>query len=127
MSADGAMSSVRIFEFDDRGRLLATIKAGKATFGHNNAWELKDVKQRVSSERSTAAGERPEIQQQEPGRDVLADPAVQRHGLGRGAAQPGPHEPWTCSVHRHLRTTARARSYEILEFWRKVFYPLVTW
>ncbi|WP_298430652.1 LPS export ABC transporter permease LptG [Ottowia sp.] len=123
MSADGAMSNVRIFEFDDQGRLLATIKAGKATFGRNNAWELKDVKQRQFGE-GTAAGERPEISSKSL--PEMSWPTQLSNDMV-AAALLSPDRMKTVDLFqyiRHLQTNGQsAQRYEI-EFWRKVFYPL---
>jgi len=121
MNADGAMSNVRIFEFDPAGGLRSTLKAPRATFGGDGAWLLQNVQQRQFA---GDAAERPAIATQ-----TLPELAwsTQLSSDMVAAALLSPDRMKTVDLFqyiRHLQANGQsAQRYEI-EFWRKVFYPL---
>jgi lipopolysaccharide export system permease protein len=122
MAADGTMSNIRIFEFDDpTGRPLATVKAGRGRLATDGAWALEDVERRDYAQAATdAAGldiqRLPQwrwpttISQDMVAAALLSPDRMQTVGLFQYIA--------------HLQDNGQsAQRYEI-EFWRKVFYPL---
>jgi lipopolysaccharide export system permease protein len=122
LGSDGAMSQIRIFEFDTQtGRPLSTVQAARGSFGDGGAWTLYDAERRdfqqASAEQSGVHIERlPEwrwptaISPDMVAAALLSPDRMQTIGLFQYIS--------------HLRNNGQsAQRYEI-EFWRKVFYPL---
>jgi len=124
LSADGVMSQVRIFEFDDAsGRPLSDIRAAQGRFDPGGgSWQLHDVKRRVFE--PAAAAQQPavtieKLDQWRWSTSISPDMVA--------AALLSPDRMQTIGLFqyiRHLRNNGQsAQRYEI-EFWRKVFYPM---
>jgi lipopolysaccharide export system permease protein len=122
LASDGAMSQIRIFEFEaSTNQPLSIVKAAHGRFGGGASWTLYDVERR---DYSLAGGESPTV-------------TIQRLTEWRwpttistnmvAAALLSPDHMQTIGLFqyiRHLRDNGQsAQRYEI-EFWRKVFYPL---
>lgn len=121
ITPDGGMQDVRIFEFDERGRLASQTRAKSGEFGTDGAWELRDVQssrfeQRSAEEARVEHVKTPTLQW--PTR-ISADMVA--------ASLLKPDRMATIDLFqyiRHLNANGQsAQRYEI-EFWRKVFYPL---
>ena len=122
LAADGTMSQIRIFEFDNGdGRLLSTTKAAKGHVGPDQTWELQEVERRGFED---AAGPQPRVSVER-----LADWHWPTHiSLDMvAAALVSPDRMQTVDLFQyisHLKDNGQsAQRYEI-EFWRKVFYPI---
>jgi len=123
MTADGAMNNVRIFEFSPAGRLRATLKAPKATFGHEGNWLLRDVQQRQFAKDADGGG-LPQI-------DARTLPELswptQLSSDMVAAALLSPDRMKTVDLFEyihHLQANGQSAQRYQIEFWRKVFYPL---
>lgn len=133
LAPHGGMLGVRIFEFDDKGRLAAQIHADTGKFGPEGLWTLEKVQRSrfehgtrsdtgTANNGSNAAEARVEHLDapsfQWPTR-ITADMVA--------ASLLKPDRMATLDLFefiRHLNTNGQsAQKYEI-EFWRKVFYPL---
>jgi len=119
---NGHMRGVRVFEFDERGRVASTTTAEQARFATDaEAWDLQQVQRTVFD--------------QQPNGDMrvarLQEPSMQwptRISADMVAASVlKPDKMATIDLFhyiRHLEANGQsAQRYEI-EFWRKVFYPL---
>ncbi|MGN1057074.1 MAG: LPS export ABC transporter permease LptG [Comamonas sp.] len=124
--ADGALTGIRIFEFDPQGRMVQQIHAasGQVHEDHNR-WQLQQV-QRTQLDYPTDSPE--------PNATQAQRQALEQYDWNTGITS----EMLIASVHKpdrmptlelfqfiqHLKANDQsAQKYEI-EFWRKVFYPL---
>lgn len=122
LGTDGRMRGIRVFEFDEQGRVAATLSAELGDFDDSGeAWNLQQVRSSLF----------------EHGRDdqlrVQRTTEAQLRWSTRitpsmvGASLLKPDKMATIELFqyvRHLQANGQsAQRYEI-EFWRKVFYPL---
>jgi len=137
-NSQGDFGLVRIFEFDDQGRLLRRLAArqakvepkGNAALATGSIWHLRDVvdTQWLSHD---LLGEQAALQ----GRQVIAEhkrPTLDWDSsltpLVVSASVLPPETMSTASLWRytkHLATNAQAAQRYEIEFWKKTFYPLV--
>lgn len=125
LTPNGGMLDVRIFEFDDKGRLASQTRAASGQFGSDGAWALEKV-QRSRFEHRSATDDKGEARVEH-----LDTPSLQwptRISADMVAASLlKPDRMATLDLFqfiRHLNANGQsAQKYEI-EFWRKVFYPL---
>ena len=121
LSSDGGIVDLRIFEFDEKGRLASQTHAATGQFGSAGTWDLQQV-QRNSFVQKSSEEARVESMNtpvwQWPTR-ISADMVA--------ASLLKPDRMATVDLFqyiRHLEANGQsAQRYEI-EFWRKVFYPL---
>ncbi len=121
MDARGELEDVRIFEFDDQGRIQRTLKARQASVDNNRAlWVLRDVEQRAF--RTTGDTTAPRFTRT----DSLDWPTRITTDM-IAVALLRPERMRTVDLFQYIRhleaNNQSAQRYEI-EFWRKVFYPL---
>jgi lipopolysaccharide export system permease protein len=121
LTADGHMSGVRIFEFDNQGFLVSLTQAPTARFGTDDAWELESAERREFNTRGA-----------DTARVIHTQVAVMRWPTQLSAEMVSaslrrPDRRKTVDLFQYMRHLAAnnqsAQRYEI-EFWRKVFYPL---
>ena len=137
LASKGGMLGVRIFEFDDKGRLAAQIHADTGKFGPEGFWTLERVQRSLfkqdaatSSTGKNTAGS-PDNNAAEARVEHLDAPTFQWPTRITAdmvtASLLKPDRMATLDLFqfiRHLNTNGQsAQKYEI-EFWRKVFYPL---
>ena len=121
LTPQGGMLDVRIFEFDEKGRLASQTRAAAGQFGANGAWELAQVQRSKFEQRGT----------NEARVEHLDAPTLQwptRISADMVAASLlKPDRMATIDLFQYIRhldaNGQSAQRYEI-EFWRKVFYPL---
>ena len=121
LGPDGDMRDVRIFEFNNQGRLVSMTRGKSGQFGEGDQWLLQKV------DRTEFAG----VDAQSARVDrVLADQfrwPTQISAEMVAAAVLKPDRMGTIDLFqymRHLTSNGQsAQKYEI-QFWRKVFYPL---
>ena len=120
LNADGDMHNIRIFEFDNQGRMVSTTQAPTARFDTDGAWLLENAER---TEFNTA-GDRATVQHSEIASyrwptEITAEMV--------SVALLKPDRMRTIDLFQyinHLDANGQtAQRYEI-EFWRKVFYPL---
>lgn len=120
IGADGMLEGVRIFEFDDEGRLVERIAAQRARIDDSGHWTL------LAAERSlwppagpSASGvqvqQLPELQRQSSlGADVVAAAVLPLSTMST-------MELWRYAA--HLSSQEQAAQRHALQFWKKAFYP----
>ena len=121
IAPDGSMMGVRIFEFDDQGRLTAQTHAETAQFEPDGAWTLGQVLRSRFIHPETGD---PHVEHLKT--DSLRWPTQISTDMV-AAAVLKPDRMATLDLFQyisHLKANGQsAQRYEI-EFWRKVFYPL---
>ena len=118
----GAMQDIRIFEFDEAGRVVSRRQAASGRFTADDGWELEDVQYsrfNTGADPTTVAVEHLRASTYRWPTRISADMVA--------AAVLNPDRMGTYDLFqyiRHLNANGQsAQRYEI-EFWRKVFYPL---
>ena len=121
IAPDGRMLGVRIFEFDNQGRLVSMSRAESGKFGNEGAWLLEQV-------------ERTEFTL-----DAARDARIDRAKLPSyrwpteisaemvSTAVLKPERMGTIDLFQyiqHLESNGQAAQRYEIEFWKKVFYPL---
>ena len=118
--ADGSMQGVRVFEFDDQGRMAAQIHAPSARFV-DDGWMLLEARRSVFASQDSPNAH---ITQEESAQ-LLWPTTITSDMVA--AAVLKPDRMATIDLFQyisHLKDNGQsAQRYEI-EFWRKVFYPL---
>ncbi len=121
LNSEGGMNSIRIFEFDNQGRMVSVTNAPTAKFGTDGAWLLENAER---TEFNTRAADRATVQHSELAAyrwptEITAEMV--------SVALLKPDRMRTIDLFQyinHLDANGQtAQRYEI-EFWRKVFYPL---
>ena len=120
---DSGLVDVRIFEFDEQGRIASQTHAatGQVSTGQSGAWNLSDVQRSVFFQRgdTEAHVEHQKLPEWQWSTHISADMVA--------ASLLKPDRMATFDLFqyiRHLDSNGQsAQRYEI-EFWRKVFYPL---
>lgn len=121
LDPDGNMRGVRIFEFDSQGFLLSLVQAESASYGPDDAWNLKRVVRTGFPAHGvdSARIDRTQMDNFRWPNQISAEMV--------SAALLKPERMSTIDLFeyiRHLDANAQsAQRYEI-EFWKKVFYPL---
>lgn len=121
LSADGEMTGVRIFEFDNKGFLVSLTQAPLARFGEDGSWMLQNAER---SEFGGLGAETPKV-------DRLKLPTfrwpTEITAEMVSVALLKPDRMGTIDLFQYIQhldaNGQTAQRYEI-EFWRKVFYPL---
>ena len=122
LTPNGGMLDVRIFEFDEKGRLASQTRAASGQFGTDGSWTLEKVQRshfEQQSNKNEARVEHLESPSLQWPTKISADMVA--------ASLLKPDRMATLDLFqfiRHLNANGQsAQKYEI-EFWRKVFYPL---
>jgi lipopolysaccharide export system permease protein len=121
-SAGGGLLGVRIFEFDDDGRLVTRVEAAEGHVGNDGTWVLENAEV-ATWPRARAAG-MPPVRLTRVARldwpSTLTPQVVAAAVLPLGSMST--IELWRYSLHLGDQEQATQR-YEI-QFWRKALYPL---
>lgn len=121
LSPDGSMSGIRIFEFDNQGRIVSLTAAAQGSFGADDAWMLDNAERTEFNTRGTdkATISQARIPSYRWPTSLSAEMV--------SAALLSPERMRTFDLFQYIQhLTANGQSaqrYEI-QFWRKVFYPL---
>jgi len=120
LGPDSAMRGVRIFEADERGFLVATIQAPRATFG-SGQWLLQDAQRRQFNTRGADAASVLQTTQ-----SILAWPTeISPEMVSVALLKPDRMSTLDLFHYiRHLEANGQTSQRYEIEFWRKVFYPL---
>jgi lipopolysaccharide export system permease protein len=117
----GVLTDVRIFEFDDDGRLTLRIEAREARVNDDGQWTLVDAEE-TRWPRARAEGQPPVIVKRAP---RLAWPSTLTPAVVAAAVLPlktmSTMELWRYSVHLSDQEQS-AQRYQI-QFWKKALYP----
>ncbi|MDD0840954.1 LPS export ABC transporter permease LptG [Curvibacter sp. HBC61] len=121
MTPDGGMQKIRIFEFDNQGRMVSMTNAEQGRFNQDESWQLLQVHR---SEFHNTDGERARV---EPSNMAEYRWPTRISAEMASAALLKPDRMRTIDLFQYIQhldaNGQSAQSYEI-EFWRKVFYPL---
>ena len=121
IAPDGKMRGVRVFEFDNQGRLISMTRAETAQFGIHDSWLLEGVDRtefiaRGSDDFRIGRTRIPEFRWPTEISAEMVSTAVLK-----------PERMGTIDLFQYIRhldaNGQSAQRYEI-EFWKKVFYPL---
>jgi hypothetical protein len=123
IGADGGLIDVRIFEFDEQGKIASQTRAatGQVQGSDDAAWVLRDVQRSVFHQRAAdeAQVEHQKLPEWRWPTNISADMIA--------ASLLKPDRMATFDLFQYIRhlddNGQSAQRYEI-EFWRKVFYPL---
>lgn len=121
LSALGEVQHVRIYEFDNRGRLVSTVSAESGQIGEDMAWHLSGVLRR---EFNTTDRDAAQIRSESLA--TLRWPSSLTTEMV-SVALLRPERMKTADLYAyigHLQSTGQAAQRHEIEFWRKVFYPL---
>ncbi|MGD9774290.1 LPS export ABC transporter permease LptG [Diaphorobacter sp.] len=119
---NGHLRSIRVFEFDARGRVASTLQAELATFDDSGqAWNLQQVRRSIFEQQ--ANGDMRVTRLQEPALQwpTRISPDMVSASLLK------PDKMATIDLFhyiRHLEANGQEPQRYAIEFWRKVFYPL---
>ena len=121
LAPDGSMKDVRIFEFDNRGRLVSMTQGQRGQFGNGDDWLLHQVDRTEFAGLEAQSGrvERVFTEEFRWPTQISAEMVA--------AAVLKPERMGTIDLFQYMRhLTANGQSaqkYEI-QFWKKVFYPM---
>jgi lipopolysaccharide export system permease protein len=122
LAPDGALEGVRIFEFDEQGRLLNRIAAARAHIDADRVWTLRDV-QLTTWPPVDAQGVQVKVDvkrqaemlwQSSLGADVVAGAVLPIDTMST-------LELWRYTT--HLSDQEQAAQRHAIRFWRKALYP----
>ncbi|NML17463.1 LPS export ABC transporter permease LptG [Azohydromonas caseinilytica] len=122
LAPDGTLENVRIFEFDEQGRLLERIAAARARIDDAQVWTLQDA-QRTAWPAADAAQAPTQVQvqrldqlrwQSSLGADVVAAAVLPIDTMST-------LELWRYAA--HLSNQEQAAQRHAIRFWRKAVYP----
>ena len=120
LTSNGAMQSVRIFEADARGFLVAITQAPRASFG-DGAWMLEDAERSEFHTRNAGMAKVERVKAASLRWPTEISPEMVSVALLK------PDRMSTIDLFQYMRhldaNGQTSQRYEI-EFWRKVFYPL---
>jgi len=121
LSALGEVQGVRIYEFDNRGRLVSTVQAASGQIGDDAAWHLREVLRR---EFNTTDREAAQIRSE--ALPTLRWPSgITTEMVSVALLRPDRMKTADLYAYiQHLESTGQAAQRHQIEFWRKVFYPL---
>lgn len=122
----GDLEDVRIFEFDNEGRLMSRTEAGKAAVDGKGLWRLQAVKRTVwNPGAATASGAVGEAVVSEQQLDTLDWQSSLHAGVIAAAVLPAMSMS-TLELYRytaHLSAQEQSAQAHNIQFWRKAFYP----
>ncbi len=121
LSGSGELQGVRIFEYDNQGRLAARTQAALGNIGGDGHWQLFQV---VRTEFHAQGTQAPQVSTQHL--DTLTWPSSLTAEMV-SVALLRPDRMSTLALYgyiEHLQATGQNSQLYELEFWRKVFYPL---
>lgn len=122
-SSDGVLKGVRIFEFDDNGRLLGRIAAKNARVDTQGVWTLSQANATHWSPSQESEGTSVRVTEEN------ADQMQWRSNLNAGVVAAAVLPAWVMSTAelyrytRHLSAHEQSAQQHEIQFWRKALYP----
>ena len=121
-SGGGGLAEVRIFEFDDDGRLVSRIQAREGRVAENGTWALTDAEE-TRWPRARARGQPPVVTRKHA---RLEWPSTLTPAVVAAAVLPlrtmSTLELWRYSA--HLSDQEQSAQRHRIQFWKKALYPL---
>ena len=117
LSSDNSMVGIRIYEFDNQGRLVSFTRAESGQFEDNDAWQLSKIARTEFNKANQV--DRINLEQYRWRTTITADMV--------SAAVLRPDRMSTLDLFyyiRHLNQNNQAADRYEIEFWKKVFYPI---
>lgn len=121
LNAQGELEGIRLYEFDNQGKLVSRTQAQSGRIEPDGGWLLRRVQR---TDFDTSPAERPRVQ------NSALDTLVWPNSLTAemvSVALLRPDRMATADLYRyvkHLDANGQSSQRYELEFWRKVFYPL---
>ena len=127
IAPDGRMLGLRIFEFDNKGRVVSMTRAESASFSGGEAWSLNKVERtEFTIDSAKAGGAKAEARVERVKMEEFRWP----NGISAEMVSTAVLKPERMSTIdlfqyvRHLDANGQAAQRYEIEFWKKVFYPL---
>lgn len=122
LGTDGQMLGVRAFEFDERGRVAATVTAERGEFdASGEAWRLHQVRRSLFQR---SKGDELQVQRTSEA-ELLWPTSISPSMVAAAVLKPDKMPAIELFRYvRHLKANGQAAQRYEIEFWRKVFYPL---
>ncbi len=133
LDADGSMRNVKIYEFNSKGQILATVQAAQGEF-ENDAWLLKQAQRQEfflpdSAPSSTAAlppaNAKTRVERSQQLSEWRWPTGISAEMVSVALLKP--ERMATLDLFQyinHLQANGQTSQRYEIEFWRKVFYPL---
>jgi lipopolysaccharide export system permease protein len=120
LSRDGQLTGIRIYEFNQKGKMTSMINAASGEFSENGeAWNLKDVLRQsfdISLEQSIDRVSLPAMTWPTNLKEDMVSVAL---------LKPERMATWDLFHYiQHLKSNGQASHRYEIDFWKKVFYPL---
>jgi lipopolysaccharide export system permease protein len=121
LSAEGRLGNVRIFEFNNQGRLVSTLHAKGGQIESDDSWTLNQVQRREFDTGGAGASRVERIQY-----DTFRWPSgINTEMVAVALLKPERMRTTDLFAYiRHLQANGQTAQRHEIEFWRKVFYPL---
>ena len=121
LGADGTMTGVRIYGFDNRGFVSSIVSAESATFGPGDLWTLRKVDR---SDFHTESANKARVDRKR--QDEATWPThISAEMVAASLLKPDKMRTLDLFQYiRHLDSNGQAAQRYEIEFWRKVFYPI---
>lgn len=121
----GELEDVRIYEFDEQGRLMSRTEAANVDVDGSGLWHLQKVKRVIWSPGDTASGSVGDVVVSEQQMDKLDWQSSLHAGVIASAVLPA----WSMSTlelyryTEHLSAQEQSAQAHNIQFWRKALYP----
>lgn len=121
----GELQDVRIYEFDDQGRLMSRTQADDVDVDATGMWHLQKVRRVIWSPGDTASGAVGDVVVSEQQMDKLDWQSSLHAGVIASAVLPA----WSMSTvelyryTQHLSAQEQSAQAHNIQFWRKALYP----
>ena len=120
LSRDGQLNGIRIYEFNQKGRMTSMINAASGEFSENGeAWNLKEVLRQsfdISLEQNIDRASLPAMTWSTNLKEDMVSVAL---------LKPERMATWDLFHYiQHLKSNGQASHRYEIDFWKKVFYPL---
>ncbi|QIM52123.1 LPS export ABC transporter permease LptG [Hydrogenophaga crocea] len=121
LSAEGGLGNVRIFEFNNQGTLVSTLRAKTGQIEADDSWTLHQVERREFDASGTGAARVARTQH-----DTFRWPSgINTEMVAVALLKPERMRTTDLFAYiRHLQANGQTAQRHEIEFWRKVFYPL---
>ncbi|MBL0946165.1 MAG: LPS export ABC transporter permease LptG [Hydrogenophaga sp.] len=121
LSAEGGLGNVRIFEFNNQGTLVSTLRAKTGQIEADDSWTLHQVERREFDASGTGAARVARTEH-----DTFRWPSgINTEMVAVALLKPERMRTTDLFAYiRHLQANGQTAQRHEIEFWRKVFYPL---
>lgn len=121
LSAQGSLRNIRIFEFNNQGFLISTMRARSGQIESDESWTLRDVERSEFDAAGLGA-----VRVDRTRQDTFRWPSgINTEMVSVALLKPERMRTTDLFAYiRHLEANGQTAQRHEIEFWRKVFYPL---